>query len=247
MCLALLSCRLPGRFTHGVSSQPMPQRPGIAPLTALEFRDNVIAMKLEALAGASPPRPYRMRARADAAERTAARVMDAAIAVWREKGYDEFTLHDVARSAGVSLSTVMRRFSSKEGLAEAVLTSDRVGTQRSRDAVSAGDVDGAVRMIVADYEDNGDGVIRMLALEERIDLVRRVVEAGRLAHTEWVSRVFAPSLASSPGRRRRQVLQLVVATDVYTWKLLRRDRQLEVREVRAVMSGMCRAIMEGKA
>lgn len=188
-----------------------------------------------------------MRARADAAERTSVRIMDAAIALWREKGFDEFTLHDVARRAEVSLSTVMRRFGSKEGLAEAVLTSDRVGTESSRDAVSPGDVDGAVRMIVGDYEENGDAVIRMLALEDRIDVVRRVVEAGRVAHAEWVSRVFAPALASSPARRRRQTLQLVVATDVYTWKLLRRDRRLEVREVRAVMSGMCRAIMEGTA
>jgi len=173
--------------------------------------------------------------------------MDAAIALWREKGYDEFTLQDVARRADVSLSTVMRRFGSKEGLAEAVLTSDHVGTQRSRDAVSPGDVAGAVRMIVDDYESNGDAVIRMLALEDRIDIVRRVVEAGRMAHEEWVSRVFAPSLATAPGRRRRQTLQLVVATDVYTWKLLRRDRRLEVGEVRAVMLAMCRAITEGKA
>lgn len=204
-------------------------------------------MKIEAVADSSRRRPYRMRARADAAERTAVRIMDAAIALWREKGFDEFTLHDVARRAEVSLSTVMRRFGSKEGLAEAVLTSDRVGTQSSRDAVTPGDIDGAVRMIVDDYEDNGDAVIRMLALEDRIDVIRRVVEAGRVAHAEWVSRVFAPALASSPARRRRQALQLVVATDVYTWKLLRRDRRLEVREVRAVMSGMCEAIMEGNA
>src|SRR3954467_5851955 len=202
-------------------------------------------MKAGTAAGTPLPRPYLMRARADAAERTAVRIMDAAIALWREKGYDEFTLNDIAQKADVSLSTVMRRFGSKEGLAEAVLTSDRVGTQRSRDAVPAGDVDGAVRMIVDDYEDTGDAVVRMLALEERIDVVRRVVEAGRVAHAVWVTRVFGPSLSSSPTRRRRQTLQLVVATDVYTWKLLRRDRRLEIREVRALMSGMCRAIVEG--
>lgn len=204
-------------------------------------------MKMRPASDASPTRPYRQRARADAAERTAGRIMDAAVGLWRERGFDEFTLHEVAERAGVSLSTVMRRFGSKEGLAEAVLTSDRVGTQRSRDAVSPGDVEAAVRMIVDDYEVNGDAVIRMLALEERIDIVGRVVRAGRVAHAEWVSRVFAPFLGRSPERRRRQTLQLVVATDVYTWKLLRRDRRLEVDEVRAVMSGMCAAIMEASA
>lgn len=216
-------------------------------MTSGSFRDNLVAVKMGPVAEASARRPYRMRARADAAERTSVRIMDAAVGLWRERAFDEFTLHDVARRADVSLSTVMRRFGSKEGLAEAVLTSDRVGTQRGRDAVPSGDMDGAVRMIVDDYEDNGDAVIRMLALEERIDIVRRVVEVGRIAHAEWVTRVFAPLLASSPARRRRQTLQLVVATDVYTWKLLRRDRDLEVREVRAVMLGMCRAIVEGAA
>lgn len=189
-------------------------------------------------------RGYTMRARADTAEQTAQRVMDAAITLWREMDYDEFTLHEVAARAGTSLSTVMRRFGSKEGLAEAVLASDRVGTQRDRDAVRVGDLDGAVSMIVDDYEKNGDAVIRMLGLEGRIGAVRRVVAAGRTAHEEWIARVFGPLLAASPTRRRRRVLQLVVATDVYTWKLLRRDRGLQVREVRAVMRDMCRAIVE---
>lgn len=200
--------------------------------------------------GADAPsarRAYRMQARAGAAEQTALRIMDAAIGLWREAAYDEFTLQDVADRAGVSLSTVMRRFRSKEGLAEAVLASDRVGTQRGRDAVAAGDVDAALRMIVADYENNGDAVIRMLALEDRIDIVGRVVAAGRDAHSAWVERVFAPLLARSSAVRRRQMVQLVVATDVYTWKILRRDRGLGQREARAVMRDLCRVIIQGVA
>jgi AcrR family transcriptional regulator len=188
-----------------------------------------------------------MRARAETTERTALRIMDAAVALWRERDYDEFTLRELAERAGVSLSTVMRHFGSKEGLAEAVLQSDRVGTQQRRDAVPAGAIDAAVRMIVADYEVNGDAVLRMLALEDRMEVVHRVVDAGRAAHSAWVERVFAPLLAQRPVRRRRQVLQLVIATDVYAWKLLRRDRRLQVREVRGVMQAMCEAIVKGEA
>lgn len=216
-------------------------------MTTEKFRDNVTAVKMGTTPDAPTRRPYRMRARADAAEHTAVRIMDAAIALWRERAFDEFTLQDVAGRADVSLSTVMRRFGSKEALAEAVLTSDRVGTQHNRDAVPAGDVNGAVRMIVDEYEDNGDAVVRMLVLEDRIDIVRRVVEAGRIAHADWVARVFEPLLTRTPVQRRRQTLALIVATDVYTWKLLRRDRQLGVREVCAVMSGMCRRIVGGAA
>jgi AcrR family transcriptional regulator len=183
-----------------------------------------------------------MRARADAAEQTAERVMDAAIALWRAAPYEDITLQEIADRAGTSLSTVMRRFGSKDGLAEAVLRSDRVGTQAGRDAVADGDLPGAVRMIMADYELNGDAVIRMLALEERMDVVRQVVEAGRVAHERWVERVFGPLL--DPGDRRRvQVLQLVAATDVYTWKLLRRDRNLSADQVVAVMEDLCRRVV----
>lgn len=170
--------------------------------------------------------------------------MDAAIALWREQPYDQMTLQEIAERAGVSLSTVMRRFGSKDGLAEAVLRSDRVGTQSNRDAVEEGDVAGAVQMIVSEYEAFGDAVMRMIGLEERMDVVRHVVAAGRVAHEEWVERVFGPLLEPAP-RRRLQVLQLVTATDVYTWKLLRRDRQLSRDEVAAVMEDLCRRVVGG--
>ena len=170
--------------------------------------------------------------------------MDAAIALWRTRPYDEISLQEIADRAGVSLSTVMRRFGSKEGLTEAVLRSDRVGTQASRDAVSAGDISAAVRMIVADYELNGDAVIRMLALEERMDVIRVVVAAGRDAHERWVERVFGPLLGAA-SERRVQLLELLAATDVYVWKLLRRDRRLSVDEVVVVMEDLCRRAVRG--
>lgn len=167
--------------------------------------------------------------------------MDAAISLWRAGPYEDITLQEIADRAGVSLSTVMRRFGSKDGLAEAVLSSDRVGTQAGRDSVAEGDLPGAVRMIVADYELNGDAVIRMLAIEERLEVIRHVVESGREAHERWVERVFGPLLDPGPWRRV-QVLQLVVATDVYTWKLLRRDRNLSADQVMAVMEDLCRRV-----
>ena len=46
---------------------------------------------MKAGAVSSTRRAYRMRARADAAEQTALRIMDAAIRLWREAGYDDET------------------------------------------------------------------------------------------------------------------------------------------------------------
>ena|SRR6516165_6307205 len=45
---------------------------------------------------------------------------------------------------------------------------------------------------------------------------------GRRVHREWVEEVFAPQLASRCDREELVDL-LVVATDLLTWKILRRD------------------------
>ena len=46
-------------------------------------------------------------------------------------------------------------------------------------------------------------------------------------HREWVQTVFAPYLPAAEAAREARVDLLVVATDVYTWKQLRRDRGLD--------------------
>ncbi len=53
----------------------------------------------------------------------------------------------------------------------------------------------------------------------------RITERGKALHRAWVEEVFAPDLAGAPDPEELTDL-LVVATDVYTWKLLRRDRGL---------------------
>ena len=183
-----------------------------------------------------------MRARADAAEQTAERVMDAAIALWRAGPFEDITLQEIADRAGTSLSTVMRRFGSKDGLAEAVLRSDRVGTQAGRDAVADGDLPGAVRMIVADYELNGDAVIRMLALEERVPAVAGLLQAGRAGHRAWVQEAFADRLPAAGPERDQAVALHVAATDPYVWKLLRRDmamsREDTIEAMRRLVDGL---------
>ena len=45
----------------------------------------------------------------------------------------------------------------------------------------------------------------------------------------------------------RLVDLLVVATDVYTWKLLRRDRRLSVARTRERMEALVRAVLAARA
>ena len=186
-----------------------------------------------------------MRVRAEAAERLSEQIVDAAFALWRERSYDDITLQQVAERAGASLSSVLRRFGSKEGLFEAVVSTDRYGEMDTRNRVAAGDVDAAVRELCAGYERLGDAVMRNLALEERIPSVAAWVELGRRRHREWVERVFAqwlPARKDSAYRRRRS--QLIVATDLYTWKILRRDQRLSRHETRRAMRELIARVIE---
>src|SRR5262249_10174077 len=82
------------------------------------------------------------------------------------------------------------------------------------------------------YEHRGDMVLGLLAEEDTDDRARLMCDDGRGLHRRWVEEVFGAVLPTEPVERSRLLDALVVATDVYTWKLLRRDRGLTVDEVR---------------
>jgi predicted transcriptional regulator len=70
-------------------------------------------------------------------------------------------------------------------------------------------------------------------------------EDGRGLHRSWVEELFSDELPADPAERSRLVDALVVATDVYTWKLLRRDRGLSVEEVGDRMLLISSAVLAG--
>jgi AcrR family transcriptional regulator len=158
-------------------------------------------------------RPYRMRARAEAAERRAARILDAAVQLWRERWYDEMTLEDLVERSGVSASTILRRFGSKEGILAAVIAADPLGVVRGRDRIAVGDVDAAVRELVDHYEQVGDAVIRDLALEERIPAIGQAVRRGRALHRAALHRVLSQPSFRAAAEQLRQAIRADLAAD----------------------------------
>jgi AcrR family transcriptional regulator len=163
-------------------------------------------------------------ARAQSSAETEQRILGAATKLLAERYYDEVSLEQVAEAAGVSAKTVVRRFGTKEALAARFLEAAGRHNAAERDAVPAGDVDAALRMILETYELFGDAAMRSLSLEGRIPMVTAIAEKGRELHTAWVERVFEPLVRSARAERQADLALLLVATDVYTWKLLRRDR-----------------------
>jgi AcrR family transcriptional regulator len=191
---------------------------------------------------ASSPRGYRMAARAQAAARTAHDILAATAGLWRERPVHEITLADIAGHAGVSVRTVIRRFGSREGVIAACIAQDAAGIDAERAQAPTGDVAGALEVLLAHYERDGDAVLRTLALEGKVPEATAIVNAGRALHREWCARVFGPLLPPAADAAYAVRLDaLVAATDVYTWKLLRRDLGRSPGETAQVV----RALVDG--
>ena len=185
-----------------------------------------------------------MVARATAAEETGRRILDAAHQLFGELLYDQVSLHAVAARAGVTVQTVLRRFTSKEQLFAAVAAWRSEQIRGVRDQAPAGDIPGAVRNLIGVYEVWGDDVLHLLAQEQRAEAIRTVTERGRRNHYAWVERVFAPLLGELPPEGRQQRLaQLIAATDLYTWKILRRDLGLSEADVEAAICDLVRRLL----
>jgi len=187
-------------------------------------------------------RAYRQTARAEAAEQTRRDIMAAAVALWRTRDWEAVTLADIAEQAGCTVQTVLRRFGSKDGVVDACLEEKVSGVEALRDQAPAGDPDAALAVLLPHYETDGDATLRTLALEERSTVARRIAEHGRRHHRSWCARVFAPYLPAP--RTTLYAVRLdafVAATDLYLWKLLRRDLGRTEAETRRVFA----ALLEG--
>jgi len=184
-----------------------------------------------------PTRVYRQTARAAAAEQLRQRVAAAFHALLSSRWVDEITLDDVAVSAGTTRQTVIRLFGGKEGLVEAVAAIIEAQSEPRLRLADDASKQAALRALITHYELVGDLVIRLLAQEDRHPALRPILERGRRVHREWVAKWFGAGLKKG-AERERQITRLVVATDIYTWKLLRRDFGQSEKEVTVVMAGL---------
>jgi AcrR family transcriptional regulator len=189
---------------------------------------------------ATKKRAYDNSARAAAAEQTRERIMRAAIDLFMTASdWDDLTIPRIAETAGVSPQTVVLHFKTKDTLVEATC---RWWAPRETElrAVESGDPLEAAKQICDRYETLGPPTLRVLALEERVPAVRPLLDHGRASHRAWVERTFGAKLGSGAARERR-VMALVVAYDVYTWDVLR--RQLAHDDVVHTMAALARGVI----
>ena len=174
-------------------------------------------------------RAYSMAVRGERAAATRQRILDAAREQFDLRSAD-FTLDTVASTAGVSVQTVLRAFGSKHGLVLAAIGTDRSEVPHIAELpVSIGE---AVALVVDDYERIGD-------LGEAGE--------GRRRHRDWVEAVFADDLASlDPAHRDEMLAALLVAVDMSTLKLLRRDLGLDRESTESTIERLVRGALTDK-
>jgi AcrR family transcriptional regulator len=190
---------------------------------------------------AKPTRPYEMTARAASTDETRASILRAAFALSAEKLSTDIVLADVAARSGVTVKTILRHFGSREALFDAVI---EFATTEVKDERSSpvGDIDAAIATVHAHYELRGEWVMRMLGQEHSDPRIHDIVSNGRAVHREWVESTFRPQLEAVQDPTAATDL-LVVATDIYTWKLLRRDLDLSIDQTQQRVCAFVRAIL----
>jgi AcrR family transcriptional regulator len=144
------------------------------------------------------------------------------------------------------VQTVLRRFGSKEGLFEAVARREAARVVADRTVDADADFDTALIALLDHYERDGDLVLHLVAQEQDCDPVREVVLHGRRVHRAWVERHCRGLFAGvRDGKRERKIHAAIAATDLGTWKLLRRDLGLERTEVAEIIKQLLNGLAEG--
>lgn len=189
-------------------------------------------------------RKYDMAGRTAAKQHTREAILDA-VRSMADRWYDEVTLGDVARVAGVSQQTVVNHFGSKLNLYLAAVQerfAPEVETLRS--TARPGDAASIVGAVMADYEVTGDRTWRLVTLAQRLEELQPALEAGRRAHRAYLESVFDPRLARrGTVRRETQVTRLAVLLDVATWWQLRRADALSVEQTTRHLAELVDAVL----
>jgi AcrR family transcriptional regulator len=186
-------------------------------------------------------RSYDMSTRSEAKSATRDAIIKAAVDTFVTERSWAITLPVVADRAGVTVKTVLRHFGNREGLIDAACSQSFQETAAER--APTGDAEVALSLLIAHYERRGDVALILSNAGDDDARLRGMADSGRLLHRGWVEEVFSARLPESRSERSRVIDVLVVATDVYAWKLLRRDRGLSVENVRDRLHFMIEAIL----
>jgi AcrR family transcriptional regulator len=176
-------------------------------------------------------RSYQMSKRAESAAQTERAIFSVTADLWRERPLAEITLDAIAERANVSVRTIIRRFGSRDELFNTCIQNDSNNIESDREKAEVGNVESAIHYLLKDYEAYGDAIVRTLAVENQIDAAQKVLQAGRAYHRQWCARIFEPFLPNNESQSyEHELTAFVAATELYLWKLLRRDLEYDLSQ-----------------
>jgi AcrR family transcriptional regulator len=189
-------------------------------------------------------RTYRQTTRASAAAEKTERILDAGLALFMERPFDQVTLPAVAERAGVGLQTLIRRVGTKDGLVAAV--NEWIVPQVEADRGEPTADPAAVTAAMARHNERwGAVILRTLQQEDAAPTLAATAAAGRAAHREWIAACFAVELADLPAARRRQLTaQLVAVCGTELWMVLTRGEGLSTDEARTTVHDLITATLD---
>ena len=164
-------------------------------------------------------RPYQSELRAEQAEATRRRILDAALRVL-STGLASLSVPAVAREAGVSVPTVYRHFGTKADLLTQMYphAARRAGLDRVPDPATVGDVKTAVRALV-ERLDTLDDVSRAAFASPIADEVRHATMPSRYARIRRLGESIEPQLpAAALDRITRLLVVLISQSSLRTWR-----------------------------
>lgn len=191
------------------------------------------------------PRAYDMTKRSDAVAGTRRRIAEAALALFKERDYDDVSLNEIARAAGVSHQTILNHCENKAGV---LLAAGELFSEEIRDLEAdalPGDVTSVVHTTCVRYEVLGDANARWAAMATRAPEVADGLARGRLGFQAWLEEMLGDLMpeGDDPDERRRVLFGLHAALDVFTWKLLRRDLGLSEEQTKAQLTDLVLGVL----
>lgn len=178
------------------------------------------------------------------AEETKLSIIKAWGQLWAKYSINEITLEMIAEEAKVTKRTILRKFGSKEGLMAESLSYDPAEISTERDHAKTGDIDDILKTLLTNYENIGDAAIRTINLESELEIARKIGTKGRIQHRNWCKNVFAPFLPHpNSANFEIQLISFIAVTEIYLWKLMRKDLKLSKKKTYSVFKNMLEGVI----
>jgi AcrR family transcriptional regulator len=188
-------------------------------------------------------RRYELKKRAERQAETRQRIVEAAVALHRERGAANTTITEIAERAGVQRLTVYHHFPDDAALLDGC-SSHWWGLHPLPDVTGWADVDGleerlraALRDLYTYYAETEDMSEKFLRDASLVSAVGDLVERTWRPYLQNARDVVA---RASTSRRRTVLAAISLALDYYTWRTLVREGGLSVEEaVEVAVATVC--------